>query len=102
MGEYGDPDKEEDFKVLHSYSPVHNVKSNVDYPPIIITTGDYDDRVVPSHSFKFTATLQHEYKGKNPILIRIDTDAGHGGGKPISKWIEEKADVLGFLLHHTK
>jgi len=102
MGEYGDPENEEDFKVLHSYSPVHNVKFDVDYPPIIITTGDYDDRVVPSHSIKFAATLQHEYSGNNPILIRIDTNAGHGGGKPISKWIEEKADVLGFLFHHTK
>ncbi|MAJ43587.1 MAG: S9 family peptidase [Candidatus Marinimicrobia bacterium] len=102
LGEYGNPDKKEDFEVLYKYSPIHNVKSNVDYPPIIITTGDYDDRVVPSHSFKMAATFQHEYKGNNPIIIRIDTDSGHGSGKPISKWINEKADVFGFLLHHTK
>ena len=102
MGEYGDPEIEEDFKILYSYSPVHNVKPNIDYPPIIITTGDFDDRVVPSHSFKLTAIFQHEYNGKNPILIRVDTNAGHGGGKPISKWIDERADVLGFLYHHTK
>jgi len=102
MGEYGDPSIEEDFNILYSYSPVHNIKSNINYPPIIITTGDFDDRVVPSHSYKLTATLQHIYKGNNPILIRVDTDAGHGGGKPVSKWINERADVLGFLYHHTK
>ena len=102
MSEYGNPDKKDDFEVLYSYSPIHNVKNNVNYPPTIITTGDYDDRVVPSHSYKLAATFQHNYKGNNPIIIRIDSDAGHGGGKPISKWIEEKADVFGFLLHHTK
>lgn len=102
MSEYGDPNKKEDFDVLYKYSPIHNVKNNVDYPPMIITTGDYDDRVVPSHSFKMAATFQHEYNGENPIIIRVDVDAGHGGGKPISKWIDEKADVFGFLLHHTK
>ena len=102
MSEYGDPSIVEDFNILYSYSPVHNIKPNINYPPIIITTGDFDDRVVPSHSYKLTATFQHIYKGNNPILIRVDTDAGHGGGKPISKWINERADVLGFLYHHTK
>ena len=102
MSEYGNPNKKEDFEVLYKYSPIHNIKNNVEYPSMIITTGNYDDRVVPSHSFKMAATFQHEYKGDNPIIIRIDVDAGHGSGKPISKWIEEKADVFGFLLHHTK
>ena len=74
-------EKQEDFETLYDYSPLHNVKAGVEYPPMIITTGDYDDRVVPSHSFKLAATLQHAYPEGNPIVLRVDINAGHGGGK---------------------
>ena len=100
ISEFGDPEKQEDFETLYDYSPLHNVKAGVEYPPMIITTGDYDDRVVPSHSFKLAATLQHAYPKGNPIVLRVDINAGHGGGKPITKWIEERVDVMSFLLHH--
>ncbi|WP_029281889.1 prolyl oligopeptidase family protein [Pedobacter sp. R20-19] len=98
--EYGTSDKKEDFDYLIKYSPLHNVKSDVNYPSTLITTADHDDRVVPAHSFKFAATLQEKYKGENPILIRIETKAGHGAGKPTTKLIEEAADVWSFVFQN--
>jgi prolyl oligopeptidase len=86
------------FEYIKGYSPVHNVKSGVKYPATLVTTGDHDDRVVPAHSFKFTAELQAKQAGTNPVLIRIETNAGHGAGKPVSKTIEEAADLQAFTL----
>jgi prolyl oligopeptidase len=86
------------FEYLKGYSPLHNVKEGVEYPATLITTGDHDDRVVPAHSFKFAAELQAKQTGNNPILIRIETDAGHGAGTPVSKTIEQYADIFGFTL----
>lgn len=99
--EYGNADSVLQFPYLYKYSPYHNLKSGVNYPATLITTADHDDRVVPAHSFKFAARLQ-EYggDGQNPLLIRIDTDAGHGAGKPTSKAIDEAADVWSFTMHH--
>lgn len=96
--EYGSSDKEEQFKYLAKYSPLHNLKAGTNYPATLITTADHDDRVVPAHSFKFAATLQEMHKGDNPVLIRIETNAGHGAGKPTAKSIAEAADVLSFML----
>lgn len=98
--EYGTSDKKEDFDYLIKYSPLHNIKSGVNYPATLITTADHDDRVVPAHSFKFAATLQEKYKGKNPVLIRIETNAGHGAGKPTTKLIEEATDVWSFVFQN--
>ena len=95
--DYGSAEDPEQFRTLLSYSPLHNCRPGTDYPPTLVTTGDHDDRVVPGHSFKFAAALQAAQAGDAPILIRIDTDAGHGMGKPISKLIDERADVLAFL-----
>jgi len=92
-------DSEEMFKYLLSYSPLHNIRHDVDYPAIMVTTADHDDRVVPAHSFKYIATLQHVYKGKHPILIRIETDAGHGAGKSTSQIIKEWADLYAFAFY---
>lgn len=86
------------FAFLKGYSPVHNVRAGIKYPATLITTGDHDDRVVPAHSFKFVAELQAKQAGTAPVLIRIETNAGHGAGKPISKTIEENADILAFTL----
>jgi prolyl oligopeptidase len=91
-------DNAEMFNYLLGYSPVHNVKASTHYPATLITTGDHDDRVVPAHSFKFAAELQAKQTGANPTLIRIETDAGHGAGTPISKTIEQYADIYGFTL----
>ncbi|MGL2994040.1 prolyl oligopeptidase family serine peptidase [Flavobacterium sp. TSSA_36] len=91
-------DSNEMFAYLKGYSPVHNVKSGVKYPATLVTTGDHDDRVVPAHSFKFAAELQEKQTGSNPVLIRIETNAGHGAGKPVSKTIEEAADIQAFTL----
>jgi prolyl oligopeptidase len=96
--EYGTPDNEADFKTLYAYSPLHNLKAGTNYPATMITTADHDDRVVPAHSFKFAAALQAAHQGDNPVLIRIETKAGHGAGKPTSKIIEEAADKWGFLM----
>ncbi len=96
--EYGSSENEKDFKNLYAYSPLHNLRKGVKYPSTLITTADHDDRVVPAHSFKFAATLQECHAGKNPVLIRIDTKAGHGAGKPITKVIEEQADVWTFVF----
>lgn len=100
QGEYGYPDKAEDFNYLMTYSPYHNIQSGVEYPPTLITTADHDDRVVPAHSFKYAAALQYSQVGENPIIIRIETKAGHGGGKPITKVIEEVTDQYAFLIKH--
>ncbi|MDN3491479.1 prolyl oligopeptidase family serine peptidase [Winogradskyella bathintestinalis] len=93
-------DSEEMFDYLKGYSPVHNVKEGVEYPATMVTTGDHDDRVVPAHSFKFAAELQSKQSGNNPTLIRIETDAGHGAGTPVSKTIEQYADIYGFTLYN--
>ena len=95
--EYGSPDNEEDFKTLYAYSPLHNLKQGTAYPATMITTADHDDRVVPAHSFKFAAALQAAHQGDKPVLIRIETKAGHGAGKPTTKIIEEAADKWAFL-----
>jgi len=88
------------FDYIKAYSPVHNVKAGVKYPATLVTTGDHDDRVVPAHSFKFVAELQAKQAGSNPVLIRIETNAGHGAGKPVSKTIEEAADLQAFTLYN--
>ncbi len=93
-------DREEMFKYLQGYSPVHNIKEGVEYPATLVTTGDHDDRVVPAHSFKFAAELQSKQSGTNPALIRIETKAGHGAGKPTTMVIEEQADIFGFTLYN--
>jgi prolyl oligopeptidase len=93
-------DDQEMFDYLYGYSPLHNIKEGVQYPATLITTGDHDDRVVPAHSFKFAAELQAKQTGTNPVLIRIETDAGHGAGTPISKTIEQYADIFGFTLYN--
>ncbi len=95
--DYGSPDNSEEFKALYAYSPLHNLKSNTAYPATMITTADHDDRVVPAHSFKFAAALQEAHAGEKPVLIRIETKAGHGAGKPTTKIIEEIADEWAFL-----
>jgi prolyl oligopeptidase len=95
--DYGTSDDPDQFKALYAYSPLQNIKPGVKYPATIITTGDHDDRVVPAHSFKFAATLQAAQAGDAPILIRIDTKAGHGGGKPTAKVLDEIADKYAFL-----
>ncbi len=97
--EYGSPDKKEDFEVILKYSPLHNLKVGTSYPATLITTADHDDRVVPAHSFKFISELQHSHRGENPVLIRIDTKAGHGRGKSTAKRIAEYTDVLTFLVN---
>ncbi len=97
--DYGDPDDPEDFKVLLSYSPLHNIVPGTCYPAVMATTADHDDRVVPSHSFKFISEMQHAQGCDNPVLIRIETKAGHGGGKPTQKIIEEISDEYAFLVH---
>lgn len=93
-------DSKEMFDYLKGYSPVHNVEEGIQYPATLVTTGDHDDRVVPAHSFKFAAELQSKQAGNNPTLIRIETDAGHGAGTPISKTIEQYADIYGFTLYN--
>ncbi|PHI21739.1 S9 family peptidase [Lewinellaceae bacterium SD302] len=99
--EYGSSEDAEMFPVLKAYSPLHNLKEGVEYPATMVTTADHDDRVVPAHSFKFAARLQEAHAGDNPVLIRIETDAGHGAGKPISKVIEEQADMWSFFFQNT-
>ena len=99
--EYGSSANKEQFDYLIKYSPLHNLREGVEYPATLVTTGDHDDRVVPAHSFKFAAELQHCHKGDNPVLIRIDTNAGHGAGKPTSKRIEEIADTFAFIFENT-
>jgi prolyl oligopeptidase len=95
--DFGSPDDPDDYRTIYAYSPLHNIRPGTAYPPTIITTGDHDDRVVPGHSFKFAAALQAAQAGDAPVIIRIDTDAGHGAGKPVHKLIDERTDVLAFL-----
>lgn len=101
VDDYGYPNKEADFKNLLGYSPYHNIKDGVQYPAVIVSTADTDDRVVPGHSFKYTAALQDAETGSKPKIIRIETRAGHGSGKPTDKLIEEYADIYGFLAKWT-
>lgn len=98
ISDYGSPDNFEEFKALYAYSPLHNLKTGTSYPATMITTADHDDRVVPAHSFKFAAAVQAAHAGSSPVLIRIETKAGHGAGKPTAKIIEEAADKLTFLM----
>lgn len=96
--DYGTVKDKTDFEALYKYSPLHNIKKGGKYPAVLVTTSDHDDRVVPAHSFKYTATLQEAQAGDKPILIRIEVNAGHGAGKPTAKVIQEQADVYGFLV----
>ena len=96
--DYGSPDKADEFKAIYAYSPLHNIKTGTKYPAVLVTTADHDDRVFPAHSFKYAAALQAAQSGGAPVLIRIETKAGHGAGKPTSKQIEEIADIYGFLM----
>ncbi len=96
--EYGDPAVEEEFNYLHSYSPYHNLEPGTKYPATLVTTGDHDDRVFPAHSFKFAAALQNAHAGKAPVLIRVQTRAGHGAGKPTAMIIDEITDIWSFLI----
>lgn len=98
--EYGSSDEKEHFTNLYKYSPLHNLKSGVEYPATMVLTADHDDRVVPAHSFKFAATLQEKYTGNSPVLIRIDVNAGHGAGKSTEMLINEAADFWSFVLHN--
>ena len=98
--DYGNADESKEmFEYLKGYSPLHNIKE-AEYPATLVTTADHDDRVVPAHSFKFAATMQSMQKGTAPVLIRIETKAGHGAGKPTSKIIEEYADRISFLFYN--
>ena len=98
VSDYGSSDIPDQFRTLFKYSPLHNIKTNLNYPATLITTADHDDRVVPGHSFKFAAALQAAQAGNAPIFIRIQTKAGHGFGKPTSILIEEEADIWAFLV----
>jgi len=98
--DYGSSEDEPEFKALLAYSPYHNLRPGTAYPPTLVTTADHDDRVVPAHSFKFAARLQETHAGPAPVLIRIETKAGHGAGKPTAKIIEERSDQLAFLARH--
>lgn len=103
VDDYGSSrNSKEEFDALYAYSPYHNIKNGVEYPPTLVTTADHDDRVVPGHSFKFISRLQAAQAGSDPVLIRIETDAGHGAGKPTSKQIEEVSDLYAFLAKHLK
>jgi len=101
ISDYGNPDVAEDFEVAVAYSPLHNVREGTSYPATLVLTGDHDDRVVPLHSHKFTATLQRAQAGDAPVLARIETDTGHGMGKPTSMVAAEWADLLAFVAFHT-
>jgi prolyl oligopeptidase len=96
--DYGLSENEDEFRALYAYSPVHNVKPGTCYPPTLITTADHDDRVVPWHSYKFAAQLQHAQGCANPILLRVETRAGHGTGKPVWMQIEDWSDQWAFLV----
>jgi prolyl oligopeptidase len=98
--DFGSPDNPQQFKAILAYSPYHNLKPGTRYPATLVTTADTDDRVVPGHSFKFIAELQRDQAGDAPVLIRIETRAGHGGGMPVSKKIEETADLWAFLVNN--
>ena len=91
-------DSKEMFEYLYKYSPLHSIQNGKEYPAILVTTADHDDRVVPAHSFKYAATLQNSDIGDKPHLIRIESNAGHGGGKPLDKTIEETVDIFSFIF----
>jgi len=97
--DYGTVDKADEFKALLAYSPLHTIRADKIYPPILATTADHDDRVVPAHTFKYMAQLQATNTGSAPKLVRIETSAGHGAGKPTSKIIEERSDALAFIAN---
>ncbi len=99
IDEYGTSDSAADFNYLIKYSPLHNIKPGLNYPATLITTADHDDRVVPAHSFKYAATMQEAYKGSNPILIRIETNSGHGSSN-ITKAIEVTSDIYAFMFYN--
>ena len=101
VDDYGHPDREADFRILRGYSPYHNIRPGVAYPPMLVTTADTDDRVVPGHSFKYIAAIQAANAGPAPHLIRIETRAGHASGKPTDKQIAEYTDMYAFIAHHT-
>jgi prolyl oligopeptidase len=98
VGDYGSPEDPQEFRAILAYSPLHNLQPGACYPPTLVTTADHDDRVVPAHSFKYAAALQQAQGCANPVLARIETRAGHGAGKPVSKQIDEVADVWAFLV----
>ena len=98
--DYGSVNDSAEFNNLLAYSPLHNIRENLEYPAVLVTTADHDDRVVPAHSFKYIATLQEKYKGPNPVMIRIQTKAGHGAGKPTQFLIEEQADIWAFAFYN--
>ena len=100
VDDYGSAENAEQFAALHAYSPYHNIVEGTKYPAVLVTTADTDDRVVPGHSFKYAAALQAAHAGKTPVLIRIETRAGHGSGKPTAMIIEEYADQWAFLLRN--
>lgn len=100
VNEYGSSDDAVQFENLYNYSPIHNIKEGVDYPSVMVITADHDDRVVPAHSFKYIATLQDKYNGSNPVMIRIQTKAGHSAGKPTSMRIEESSDKWAFAFYN--
>jgi len=97
-GDYGSSDNKEQFEYLYKYSPLHNISTTANYPAIMVTTADHDDRVVPAHSFKYIAALQAAYNGTNPVIVRIEANAGHSAGKPTSKQIEENTDMWSFTF----
>lgn len=97
--EYGSSENKDEFEYIYKYSPLHNINKKNEYPSTMVITADHDDRVVPAHSFKYTATLQEKYEGNNPILIRINTKSGHGAGRSLEKTIEEKADLFSFMFY---
>jgi prolyl oligopeptidase len=100
IADYGSSEKDAtNFKNLYAFSPLHNLKEEVNYPAVLVTTADHDDRVVPAHSFKYAATLQEKYKGTNPVLIRIDTNSGHGASNT-KKSIETLADIYSFIFYN--
>ena len=101
IADYGSPEDPEEFAVLREYSPLHNIEDRTAYPATLVLTGDHDDRVVPAHSFKFTAALQRAQAGDAPVLARIETSTGHGLGKPASVVADEVADLLAFAAEHT-
>jgi len=101
VSDYGSPEDPDQFATLHAYSPLHNLTDGASYPATLVLTGDHDDRVVPAHSFKFTAALQRAQGGDAPVLTRIETSTGHGLGKPTAVVVNETADLLAFAAEHT-
>jgi len=99
-GEYGSSDNPDQFKFLYAYSPLHNIKEGLNYPATLVFTADHDDRVYPAHSFKYIATLQEKYKGKNPVLLRVESKAGHGAGSSTTRSIDARTDFYSFLFYN--